>query len=205
MNRAMDTSLDVVKETGATYNPVFLKILEDIRGGGTIKTNRFPADVTEVKMGTLLQEDATTAGLYNIIKSAEYPATQASSNKIFLTPGHMFKAADYIAVVGKTSAATITSVTHTSATTDTLVLGTSIGTLATASIVNEVAAAGATSKLYTADSILKDTLTVRGCDLVTLNNIGGGLVIRGSVNESLLPNPVETVDKTALTDRVYFQ
>ncbi len=42
-------SLQVTKESGSIYDPVFLKILEDIPGGVTVKTDRFPTDTKELK------------------------------------------------------------------------------------------------------------------------------------------------------------
>ena len=67
-----------------------------------------------------------------------------------------------------------------------------------------VAAAGATLKKYTAAAILKNTETVREDDGTTKYNVMGSAVIRGTVDESLLPFAVESADKTALTARVKF-
>ena len=197
------TGLSVTKETDVYYDPVFLKILEDIPGGVTVKTTEIPTNIYELRAGTLLQEDATTSGLYHPIKTAKSTSTQAAATSITVAQTDpdkvLFNVGDYIAVVGKTTGATITVITQTAGTTQTIVTGTALGTLATASVVNEVSASGATTKLYTADSILRDTIRVRDYDGTTLQNVGGGAVIRGTVDESELPYSVETVDKTALT------
>jgi hypothetical protein len=201
-------ALGVSKKTGVYYDPVFLKILEDIPGGATVKMANIPTNVYELRAGTLLQEDATTAGLFNPIKTAKSTSTQTAATSITVEQTDpdkvLFKVGEYIAVVGKTTGSTITVITQTAGTTQTIVTGTALGTLATASVVNQVSAAGATTKLYTADSILRDTIRCRENDGTTLQNVGAGAVVRGTVDESELPYSVETADKTALTARIRF-
>ena len=201
--------LQTVKKTGTVYDPVWISILDDIPGGGSVKTNRIPAGVKQLLAGTLLQEDGTTGGLYNPIKSAKSDGTQATatSNTFVQTDPDklLFIAGDFVSLEGKTTGATIVSVTQTSATQVTIVTDDILGTLATATIlVQTSSSSGGTGKLYTADSILKETIRVREDDGTTIDNIGGGIVTRGMIDESEMPYPVEAADKTGLTARIHF-
>ncbi|MCK4447426.1 MAG: hypothetical protein KAW56_10145, partial [Candidatus Marinimicrobia bacterium] len=106
-------SLQIIKDTGVAYDPVFLKILEDIPGGVTIKTNRFPTTTKEIKKGTLLNADASSAGLYNVIKSVRLTAAYASNvTAMAVEAPHLFKVGEYIHIYGVT-AGTITRVAAT--------------------------------------------------------------------------------------------
>lgn len=196
-------SLDVTSKTGVVYDPVFLKILEDIPGGVTVKTNRMPSTTLQLLKGAMLQEDASTDGLFNVIKTAKSTATQTTGTTYTLDPANLFILGEFVAIEGKTTGVTITRLTK-AATTMSIGVARNMGTMATATKLIEVAAAAATLKLYTADSILKDTVRVREDDQTTLYNVAAGAVVRGTVREAGLPYKVETADKTGLTGRVRF-
>jgi len=196
-------SLQVKKESGVKYDPVFLKILEDKPGGVTIKTNRFPSGTKEIKKGALLNADASTAGLYNIIKTAKVAFTPTSAGTVVLVEptDHLFKVGEYVWLLGAT-ASTITRVSTTALALSHTLLH---PTPASATVLFEVATVGTATVLYAAHAILRDTIEVREKGVSTLlDNIFAGAVVRGTVDESELPYFVPTIHKTNLTDRIRF-
>jgi len=199
-------SMRVSTETGVTFNPVFLSILEDIQGGVTIATTELPTNIYRLPRGTLLSTTATSK-VYQPVKTGKSTSTQAAATKIYLTQGVsplLFKVGEFIARVGGTTGSTITAIA-TSTNTVGITTSHAIGALTTSSQVMEVAAAGATLKKYTASAILKDTVTVREDDGTTLNNVFGSAVVRGSVRQSALPYSIEAADKTGLTALLRFE
>ena len=196
-------SLQVKKDTGSVYDPVFLKILEDIPGGVTVKTDRFPTTTKEVKKGALLNADATTAGLYNVIKTVKVTADGVSDATVVQVEptDHLFKAGEFIFLWGAT-ASTITRVS-TTAIAVTEALGSAV--VVDGAVLYETAAAATATALYDTDAILRDTIEVRKDGVATLlDNIFAGAVVRGTVDESELPYFVTDQSKTDLTARVRF-
>jgi len=195
-------SLQIKKETGSVYDPVFLKILEDITGGVTIKTDRFPTTTKEIKKGTLLNADASSAGLYNVIKTVRVTAATTTGVTILaIEPtDHLFKVGEIIFLTSGPTATTITRVSATAiAYTATGVVVASGAVLYEATTVNTVTA------LYDADAILRDNVEVRKGGVATLlDNLFAGAVVRGTVDESELPYFVTTQHKTDLTARIRF-
>jgi hypothetical protein len=198
-------SLQIKKESGVVYDPVFLKILEDIPGGVTIKTNRFPTTTKEIKKGALLNADATSLGLYNVIKTVKATAAGATGvTVIAIEPtDHLFKVGEFIFLYGAT-ASTITRVSATA-----IAFGTALPTgsapIASGAVLYEAAAAGASAALYKANAVLRDTIEVRRGGVETLlDNIFAGAVVRGTVDESETPYFASAPDKSNLTARIRF-
>jgi len=196
-------SLQITKESGSVYNPVFLKILEDIPGGVTIKTNRFPTATKEIKKGTLLNADASSAGLYNVIKTVRATAAiGAGVTVIAIEPAdHLFKVGEFIFLYGVT-ASTISRVSSTAIAVN-ATLG--AGLVATGAVLYETATITTATALYNANAVLRDNVEVRKAGVTTLlDNLFAGAVVRGTVDESMLPYFVPTIHKTNLTDRIRF-
>lgn len=198
-------SLQVLTESGTVYDPVFLKILEDIPGGVTIRTNRFPDTTKEVKKGALLHADTTSLGLYDLIKTVRLTAAAASSVTVLAVEpaDHLFIVGEKIFLAG-TTASTITRVSSTA-----IAFTTSIKKTASApasgAVLYETAAAPAITVKYAASAILRDTVEVRSNGIATLlDNLFAGAVVRGTVDESELPYFCTSADKTALTARIRF-
>ena len=196
-------SLSVNKTASEQVVPVFLKILEDIPGGITIKTANIPSDVTQLKAGTLVTESSSTSGLYNLVKNAKSTSTQVSNVSITVKRPHLFKTGEFIGKYAGHTASTITTITHTAATTDTIVTTTAVGALATTTrLINcTVACRGAGTDVtlkYSPGAILKETVAVRNSDLSTLKNVTGAAIAQGSVIEANLPYYVTDTDKTTL-------
>ena len=198
-------NLNKVSET-QTY-PIWKKILEDITGGVTVAVADIKSSTSEIKAGTIVGEGAT-AGLFHICKAAEVYANAASTTVLILT-NHEFKVGDFICNGLRSTAITVIAtgddydtLTLTAALTvvdgDALYEGTSEG----------IDDADIAAK-YTAKGITKATVVTRAYypqddGYVALSNVTASVIVRGTINESLMPFIVPTVYKTALTDRIIF-
>ena len=205
-----NNNIDVTKVSGTKYDPVFKGILEEIPGGGTLIAAEMPSDLTVLGEATMIVESSSTSGLWHLVKTQKSTSTQTTSTSITLLASakykSLFKVGEYIGFYGGGTLSTITSITHTAATTDTIVTEVAIGVLATASIIERGSAASLATAgpLYNATALTRNVIRVREDDLTTLNNVNVGIVVRGTVNESLLPKPPTTDDKTDLTDRIRY-
>jgi len=183
-------SLQIVRETGTVDPPVFQKILEDIEGGVTIATDNLPTDLVYLKAGVPLVA-GTTSGVYRVCKRALSNSTQASTTLLLVKPGHAFKAGDFLnkELSGAASVSTILSITHTSATTDSILVGAAM-VLATNTVLYQTSAANATTYAGSPTAILRDTIRIHdnSAAVTTLQNLVAGAVVRGTV--------VETATKT---------
>ena len=196
-------SLQITKESGSVYNPVFLKILEDIPGGVTIKTNRFPTATKEIKKGTLLNADASSAGLYNVIKTVRATAASTTSvTVIAIEPAdHLFIAGEIIFLTA--AGPTATTITRVSATA--IAFSATGVVVASGAVLYEATTVNTTGVLLGANAVLRDNVEVRKAGVTTLlDNLFAGAVVRGTVDESMLPYFVPTIHKTNLTDRIRF-
>jgi len=196
-------SLQIKKETGVIYDPVFLKILEDIPGGVTIRTNRFPTTTKEIKKGALLHADTTSSGLYDVIKSVKLTATQGSNVTIMQVEptDHLFIAGEFIHLYGA-SAGTIARVSTTAIA---LTGAQAHFDAPTGTVLYETATIATVTPKYAANAVLRDTIEVRRDGVTTLlANIFAGAVVRGTVDESETPYFASVPDKVSLTDRMRF-
>lgn len=207
-------SLQISTKTDKQYHPVFLKILEDIPGGITLLTDRIPLATTEIKKGALLHSIISTlgstlasTGIYRLVKTAKISDYKKSAVTLSVLTNHEFKVGEFIGIEGAFTGVTIVTITKGVTTDQMLFLagGKGLGSLdavITGNILEQKTSATVQTELYAADVILRATLQVRETDLTTLQNIFGAAVVRGTVNESLLPYFVTATDKTALTSRV---
>ncbi len=94
-------SLQIKKEDGVVYDPVFLQIMTEIPGGITIRTldDRFPTTTKEIKKGALLNADLTSLGLYNVIKTVRltHPGVTNTTILAIEPTDHLFKVGENIA------------------------------------------------------------------------------------------------------------
>ena len=203
--------LYIRKETGTVDPPVFQKILEDIPGGVTIATDNLPTDLKYLKAGTPLVA-GSTAGIYRVCKRGLSNSTQASTTLLKLKPGHPFKVGDFInkELVGAASVSTILAITHTSATTDSVLVGAAM-ILATNTVLYQTSAANATTYTGSPTALLRDTVVIHdGSKAVsTCYNVSAGAVVRGTVVETATQSIGHTgftaKDKTTnLTSRFRF-
>jgi len=148
-------SLQINKESGVVYDPVFLKILEDIPGGVTVKTDRFPDAITEIKKGALLNAmTGASIGLYNVIKTVRLTAAGVTNTTILaIEPtDHLFKVGENIFLQGGT-AGTIARVSVTA-----IAVEAAHNVIASGAVLYEAAAVDTATALYKADSVLRDTI-----------------------------------------------
>lgn len=195
-------SLQIKKEDGVVYDPVFLKILEDIPGGVTVRTNRFPTATKEIKKGALLNADAVSAGLYNVIKTVRATAAiGAGVTVIAIEPtDHLFKVGEFIFLYGVTSP----TITRVSTTAIAVIATLGDGLVASGAVLYEAADKATATALYAASAVLRDTIKVRDDKGNLLDNLFAGAVVRGTVDESELPYFVTGQHKTDLTARIRF-
>ena len=183
------------------YDPVFLKILEDIPGGVTVKTDRFPTNTKEIKKGALLNADAATVGLYNVIKTVKVTADAASGETILaVNSNHLFKIDEYL-YTNLEHAEKIVAVTPN---TIEIAAALATGGVATGAVLYETATVATATALYDADAILEDTVEVRDGEGNLLENLFAGVVVRGTVKENILPYFVTDQAKLDLTARIRF-
>jgi len=192
-------SLQVNKESGVVYDPVFLKIIEDIQGGITVKTDRFPTTTKEIKAGTLLNDGGS--GLWNVIKTVRVTADAASDATILaVNSNHLFKIDEYL-YTNLEHAEKIVAVTPN---TIEIAAALATGGVATGAVLYETATVATATALYDADAILEDTVEVRDGEGNLLENLFAGVVVRGTVKENILPYFVTDQAKLDLTARIRF-
>ena len=194
-------SLQIKKEDGVVYDPVFLKILEDIPGGVTVKTNRFPDTTKEIKKGALLNAmTGASIGFYNVIKTVKLTAAGITNTTILavVPTDHLFKVDDNIFLQGGT-AGTITRVSATA-----IAVKIAHNAIATGAVLYETEGVGTATALHVASAFLRDTIKVRDEKGNKLGNIFAGGVVRGDVKESELPYFVTGQHKIDLTARIYW-
>jgi len=217
-------NLQVRKDSETQFNPVYLAILEDILGGITISTTRIPTTTKFLHPGTPLAESSSSVGLYNIVKTAKLKRTIGTSACVTIyvyssslpnSPTQYFKTGEWVMVDGRGSAATIADITIGTKTngigTDIIYFTAGGGglncTAITGTILNEAGndvTTGAAVK-FTADCLLKKGMRVRLESGTTLQNITASGVVRGTVDESILPVACSTEGVTTpLTARIRF-
>ncbi len=201
--------LTVSKTSETQYLPVFQKVFEDIPGGATISTGDLKSDSTEIKAGAIVGADPDTDGLYRLIKTAEvYADGDGEDNTIQVLKTHEFKVEDFISNGSKSSKIQSIDTTNDDYDVISVVAGFAHedGDYLYQSTSEGTEAADIALK-YTPAGITKNNIDVVTYSLsgsVTHANVSSGIVVRGTVVESLLPYVVPTVVKTALTDRIRF-
>lgn len=188
-------------ERSFQYHPGIEKILEDVTGGGTIARADLDVSFADVKLDELpplviMGKDSN--GVYHAVKTAEMHADAAADATTYqVKKNHLFKAGDKITKSGLAGIAnTISSIDKSNDDYDVITVA---STLAAASdgdvlvLANADADAGSAAYKYTPACI-----TMNKVDL-TVANQSSGLLVRGTVNESVLPFPIDTNLKSALS------
>ena len=107
-------SLQITKETGTVYNPVFQNIIEDIPGGISFTVADLKALTEEVKAGAVIGEDGSTAGKYHLIKTAAMQAAAvAGAVELKVEKNHEFVVGDFITNGQVSTEITVITTTHT--------------------------------------------------------------------------------------------
>lgn len=173
------------------------KVIEDIPGGGTIEKDDFKSTTTVMKEGAVLGVDSNK--LYHPVKTAElYEEAAVDAVAYKVKKNHEFKVGEFFMDAGKTSKAyAITAITTTETDYDTITVGTTLGKVLAVGTVMIEAAAQATSLGGGSYKYNPAGIALNSVDL-TKTNLGCGILVRGTVVESLLPYPVDSSIKALL-------
>ncbi len=149
----------------------------------------------------MLNADAATVGLYNVIKTVKVTADAALGETILaVNSNHLFKIDEYL-YTNLEHAEKIVAVTPN---TIEIAAALATGGVATGAVLYETATVDTATALYDTDAILRDTIKVRDEEGNLLDNIFAGAVVRGTCDESELPYFVTDQSKTDLTARIRF-
>ena len=181
------------KQSEFQYAPGIEKIIEDIQGGGTIARAELKGIIDELPPLVIVGKDAN--GLYHVVKTGKVTAVAAVA--ILIAKNHVFKVGEAVTIGGALTGASdvISAIDKTNAAYDTITLSGAIG----AAKINDVlvlvtakAAAKAAKFKYT-----PEVITMNKVD-VTVANQQSGLLVRGTVNEAVMPYPVDDAIKALL-------
>ena len=177
------------KQSEFQYAPGIEKIIEDIQGGGTIARAELKGIIDELPPLVMVGKD--TNGLYHIaVAAADAVAIQVAKN-------HVFKVGEAVTIGGALTGASdvISAIDKTAPAYDTITLAGPIGAVKVDDVlvlVTAKAAAKAAKFKYT-----PEVITMNKVD-VTVANQQSGLLVRGTVNEAVMPYPVDDAIKALL-------
>lgn len=184
------------KEREFQYAPGIEKILEDVIGGGTIDRaslrgavfNGKPLDELPPIVVVVQNEN----GVYCALKTAQvFEAAAEDATSIKVAKNHLFAVGDFVTVGGDSQGASdeITAIDKSNAGYDVITLAATIGAAAKGSVLvqaKDKQAAGAAMLPYDGEVVV----TMNKVDL-TVANQQSGLLVRGTVNESCMPFPID--------------
>ena len=187
------------REREFQYPPGIEKIIEDVIGGGTIDRRDLRnalfngKSLDELPPIVIVVKDPET-GLYHVLKTAlvsEAAAADATAYKV--AKNHLFGVGDFVTIGGALTGASdkITAIDKSNAEFDTITLEATIG-------AKDKQAAKAAKLPYDGELVV----TMNKVDL-TVANQQSGLLVRGTVNESCMPFPVDK-DLKALMSFIRF-
>lgn len=182
----------VATESGTERSLCIELVLEDIPGGGIVDPDDFKSTTTVMPEGTLLGKDSN--GIYHIFKTAELYENETNTETAYkVLKNHEFKVGDFLMAAIDTGSAcyAITAIDTSNANYDVLTVGTTLGLAMNdgdllAQGTSQQASAGA--GVYKYDPV---GIALNSVDL-SLDNQGCGVMVRGTVNQSLLPYAVDT-------------
>lgn len=191
------------REREFQYPPGIEKIIEDVIGGGTIdrvslrgalfngrSLNELPPIVVVVQ---------NENGVYCVLKTARvFEAAAEAATSIKVTKNHLFSVGDFVTIGGDLQGASdqITAIDKNNAGYDVITVATAIGAAAKGVVLvqaEDKQAAGAATLPHDGEVVL----TMNKVDL-TVANQQSGLLVRGTVNESCMPFPIDKGIKALL-------
>ena len=172
------------------------RLSRTLGGGGTIARAELKGIIDELPPLVIVGKDANL--FYHIVKTGKVTAVAAADAvAIQIAKNHVFKVGEAVTIGGALTGASdvISSIDKTNAAYDTITLAGAIG----AAKINDVlvlvtakAAAKATKFKYT-----PEVITMNKVD-VTVANQQSVLLVRGTVNEAVIPYPVDDAIKALL-------
>ena len=189
------------REREFQYHPGIEQIISDVIGGGTISRS----DLAVFFSGEQLKElpplclvGQADDGVWHVVKTAEmYADAAAEAIKYQVEKNHLFAVGDVITKSGLAGiAAAITAIDKSEDNYDAITVGATLGDLSDGDVLvlaSAAADAGSASYLYT-----PTVLTMNKVDL-TVANQSSGLLEAGKVNASVIPFPIDSTLKSALS------
>lgn len=184
------------KQTEFQYAPVIIKVIEDVTGGGTIARAELKGVIDELPPGVVVGADSN--GLYRVVKTAKVNAIAAADAVAYqVEKNHVFKVGEAVTNGGALEGAAdvISAIDKSNADYDTITLAGTIGAAAVGDVLvlaEKKAAAGASKFLYTPEAITMNKVDT------TVANQQSGLLVRGTVNEAVMPYPVDSAIKAIM-------
>lgn len=184
------------KEKEFQYAPVIEKIIEDVQGGGTIARAGIKGVIDELPPGAIVGKDSN--GLYHVVKTAKMKtAANSTATDYQVEKGHLLKVGDIVTVGSdlKKPSADITAIDKTNTDYDVITVSTTLTAAAVDAVLvlAEATAAAGSAKL----KYIPEAVTMNKVD-TTVANQQSGLLVRGSVNEAVMPYPVDSAIKEKL-------
>lgn len=184
------------REREFQYPPGIEKIIEDVIGGGTIDRASLRGAVFGGKpldeLPPLVVVVQNENGVYCALKTARvYEDAAEGATSIKVTKNHLFGVGDFVTVGGDLKGASdqISAIDKSNAGYDIITLATAIGAAA-----KDVVLVQAKDKQAAGSATLPSdgevVITMNKVDL-TVANQQSGLLVRGTVNESCMPFPID--------------
>lgn len=196
------------REREFQYPPGIEKIIEDVIGGGTIDRRDLRnalfngKSLDELPPIVIVVKDPET-GLYHVLKTAMAFDAGNETTTYKVSKNHLFGVGDFVTIGGALTGASnkITAIDKSHAEFDTITLEATIGAAAKGQVLvqaKDKQAAKAAKLPYDGELVV----TMNKVDL-TVANQQSGLLVRGTVNESCMPFPVDK-DLKALMSFIRF-
>lgn len=192
------------KEKEFQYAPGIEKIIEDVTGGGTIDRSSLKNALFDGKaldelppVVTVVKDPDT--GLYYALKTASaYEAAAAAATTYKVAKNHLFGVGDFVTVGGSLKGASdaITAIDKSNAAYDVITVAATIGAAEKGAVIvaaKAKAAAGSATLPFSGEIVI----TMNKVDL-TVANQQSGLLVRGTVNGSVMPFPCDDALKAKM-------
>lgn len=184
------------KEREFQYPPGIEKIIEDVIGGGTIDRASLRGSLFNgqplAELPSLVVVVRNDNGVYCALKTARVFETAAeAATSIKVAKNHLFAVGDFVTVGGDLKGASdqIAAIDKSNAGYDVIMLAATIGGAAKGAVLvqaKDKQAAGSVVLPYDGEAVI----TMSKVDL-TVANQQSGLLVRGTVNESCMPFPID--------------
>ncbi len=184
------------KEKEFQYPPVIVKIIEDVVGGGTIARVNLKGVIDELPPGVVVGKDAN--GLYHPVKTAKVVvAAAAAATKYKVAKKTIFKVGEIVALGGSLegAAVAITAIDRSDVDFDEITVAATLGAAAVGNVLvlaAEAADAGDAEFKYEPQFVTMNKVDT------TVANQQSGLLRIGTVNEAVMPYPVDDAIKAKL-------
>ncbi|AVM53306.1 hypothetical protein JN06_01339 [Bacteroides zoogleoformans] len=183
------------KEKEFQYHPGIEKIIEDVQGGGTIARKELKGVIKELPPIVVVGRDEN--GLYHVVKTALIQ--KVSGTTIEVGKKHLFVVGEAVMIGGDLKGASdlIASIDKSNPEKDVITLAGAIGEGSAGQVL--VLAKDKQDANSAKFKYIPEVVTMNKVD-VTVANQQSGLLVRGTVNESVMPYPVDDAIKAQLKD-----